>query len=208
MTMTIRLTEITIFVLRSESIADCHKNGVTVMKTTVFVLLIASWFSVSLSVSVSAQTFKSGSDAGESGSLTGSVVGVGGNISALSGSGFSFRHHLPNRFSYMLTSYAYKTHSEGSWNYGVEVQYDFLLKEKVRFYLLVGASHYYHFDRNLHEGTQNDYEGPDRFGGGLGLETPLIGDDLCFSFNWTLTSFQPIGDLIPYPYGGLHYYFR
>lgn len=171
-------------------------------------ILLAVTLTIMLAVGAEAQTFKSGADAGESGSITSSVVGIGGNVSALSGSGFSFRHHLPNRFSYMLTGYAYKTRPEGSWNYGVEIQYDFILKERLRFYFLAGASHYYHFDRSKSNSTINDYEGPDRFGGGLGLETPLIGDNFCLSFNWTLTSFQPVGDLIPYPYGGVHYYFR
>jgi hypothetical protein len=107
--------------------------------------------------------------------------------------------------SYMVTGYAYKTREMVSYNYGIELQYDVLLKEKLRFFALVGASHFY-FDSNPDE-RNNEFVGPDRFGGGLGLETN-IGSAVCLTMSGKLVSFQPVGDLIPFAGFAMHYYLK
>ena len=152
-----------------------------------------------------AQTGTSGEDAGENSILAGSVVGIGANVDVMSGLGVSVRHHLPQSFSYMVTGYAYKTRDVISYNYGIELQYDVLLKERLRFYALVGGSQFY-YDGNP-DVRENEYVGPTRFGGGLGLETNL-GSAVCFSVSGKLVSFQPVGDLIPFAGLAMHYYLK
>lgn len=167
-----------------------------------FALALGIAFSSSQAV---AQTGTSGEDAGENSILAGSVIGIGANVDVMSGLGVSVRHHLPQNFSYMVTGYAYKTRDVVSYNYGLELQYDVLLKERLRFYALVGGSQFY-YDGNPDE-RGNEYVGPTRFGGGLGLETNL-GSAVCFSVSGKLVSFQPVGDLIPFAGLAMHYYLK
>ncbi|HET6401275.1 MAG TPA: hypothetical protein VFH95_07735 [Candidatus Kapabacteria bacterium] len=159
--------------------------------------------------SARSQTAISGNDTTGHADISNTVFGLGADFSALSGEGISMRMHFPERLSLMFTGYIYRSSNptETMYDYGVEGQYDLVLRGRIRFYLLAGASHYSDvIEDRYHNGNQ--YTGPDRLGGGFGIETTLIGNDLCVSLSVALTFFQPSGDIIPLPQGGIHYYFR
>jgi len=184
--------------------------------------IIAGLFLIGLvtasSISISNAQTSTSADTTNSSILSRSVFGIGAHFSPLSGAGVSFRHHLPGRLSYMLTGYVYKASDEITYNIGLELQYDIFIRERVRFYALAGVSHWYDVMRetaynDITNSTytymgSNTFGGPDRLGAGIGLETNLIGESLCLSISGALVSFQPTGDLIIYPAGAIHYYFR
>jgi len=163
------------------------------------------------------QTGVSGVDTGARAYLNESVFGLGANFSPLSGIGLSMRQHLPLRFSYMIDGYYAKTTDGKYYSYGAELQYDLIFRERVRFYVLTGASHFYsdqtdsYYDPvngSYRAKTGNTFEGPDRLGAGFGIETNLIGDDFCVMLEGVFVSYQPTGEFIPGAAGSLHYYFR
>ncbi|MDP4200069.1 MAG: outer membrane beta-barrel protein [Bacteroidota bacterium] len=166
----------------------------------------ALFIMVSFAGMVHSQTGASG-DTGRA-QISGTVFGLGANFSATSGIGVSLRLHLPDRISGMVTGYGFKTSDEVMYNFGFELQYDVVVKERLRFYALGGVSHFYDEFRNGPPPTTNTYSDPDRFGGGFGVEVYLTGLDICVAAEIALTSFQPSGDLIPYPSANVHYYFR
>jgi hypothetical protein len=156
------------------------------------------------STTVLAQTGRSGADNEDRTTITDHVFGAGVNFSLVSGSGFSFRHHLPYvPVAYQISGFGWSTESLTSYNIGVEVQYDFFLKESGRFYALVGMGHFYHADT----ASFNKLDDPQRFGLGVGYEVALS-DMTGFSINTTFTYFSPSGHILPLPYAGLHFYFR
>lgn len=155
---------------------------------------------------------------GDKTSMQKNVFGFGTNVSLMSGIGVSFKEHFArNPLSYMVTGYVFKDKTGATYDFGLEVQYDFYMKEFTRFYALAGFSYFY----NGTKGTQydpiagslintseyNQLEGPKRFGVGIGFDIAL-GYSISFYGNVTLTSFQPVGDLLIYPYGGLMFYFN
>ncbi len=165
-----------------------------------------------------AQTGTSASDTGNRANILESVFGLGANFSPLSGMGLSVRQHLAAKLSWMVDGYYAKTTDGSNYSYGLELQYDLILKDRVRFYVLGGASYYYGNQRftayNSADGSQydafsgNTFTGPTRLGGGFGIETNLIGDDFCILADLVFVSYQPTGEFIPSASGGVHYYFR
>lgn len=148
------------------------------------------------------------------------VYGIGANISLATGAGFSFRHHLANSpFSYMVTGYGWKSSDELSFDYGLELQYDFYLRENTRFYGLAGASYFYDWlkdDQSSFDPSgnfipnrirHNKLAGPTRIGAGVGYEISL-GSSVGMYLNITATSYQPEGSFNVYPFGGMHVYFK
>ena len=164
-----------------------------------------------------AQTGSSASDTGNRANILESVFGLGANFSPLSGMGLSVRQHFAAKISWMVDGYYAKTSDGASYSYGAEIQYDLILKDRVRFYVLGGASHYYQDQpvtmynpdgSSFQAFSGNTFSGPTRFGGGFGIETNLIGDDFCVLADLVFVSYQPSGDFIPGGSVGLHYYFR
>jgi hypothetical protein len=179
--------------------------------------LFASMISLSMSNSL-AQTGIIGTEEGDKTSLDKSVFGLGTNFSLMSGSGLSFKQHFPHiPLSYMVSGYVWKDEHGAAYNYGLEIQYDIYMKDKSRFYLTAGASYYYTGTKNaqydfvtgsyIYEKEVNLLRGPKRLGGGIGYET-AVSTSVGFFCNLTITSFQPAGDLMILPYGGLMIYFR
>jgi hypothetical protein len=166
-----------------------------------------------------AQTGTVGTQEGDKTALEQNVYGLGTNFSLMSGVGLSFKEHFAHsHWSYMLTGYADVDNSGGSgatYDYGAEIQYDIYLKQETRFYAFTGASYFYQGQEvntpdpvaNIKQSIQNSLAGPTRFGAGAGFET-AISSSICFYVNLSLTSFQPSGDLLIYPYGGLMIYFK
>ena len=148
-----------------------------------------------------------------------SVFGLGANFSPLSGIGLSVRQHFVNKFSWMVTGYFARADAGTDYSYGAELQYDLILKDRIRFYVCGGAGFYYDDQPQSstvqHRGDTlfipaytNTYLGPTRLGGGFGIETNMIGDDFCIMMNLLFISYQPIGDFQPFGSVALHYYFR
>ena len=164
-----------------------------------------------------AQTGTIASSEGDKTSLEQNVYGFGTNFSLMSGVGLSFREHFKHSpFSYMLTGYVFKDKSGATYDYGVELQYDIYMKEFTRFYGFAGASYFYNGARQsqfdpivgqLNIAEYNQLDGPQRVGAGIGFET-AIGYSVSLYANLSLTSFQPVGDLLIYPYGGIMIYFK
>jgi hypothetical protein len=174
-----------------------------------------------LAASAGVSTAQTGSSAGDTSraKLSESVFGLGVNFSPLSGAGLSVRQHFIAKISYMVDGYFARTEAGTDYSYGLELQYDLILKDRIRFYILGGTSYFYDDSPNpppqYHRGDtiltkpySNTYLGPLRIGGGFGIETNLIGDDFCILGDLVFISYQPIGDFQPYGSVGLHYYFR
>ena len=187
----------------------------------------ATTFCLALLFSISAFTFLAGISNAQTGTIAASegdkttleqnVYGFGTNFSLMSGVGLSFREHFKHSpFSYMLTGYVFKDKTGATYDYGVELQYDMYMKEFTRFYGFAGASYFYNgakqsqFDPivgQLNIAEYNQLDGPQRVGAGIGFET-AIGYSVSIYANLSLTSFQPVGDLLIYPYGGIMIYFK
>jgi hypothetical protein len=148
-----------------------------------------------------------------------SVFGLGANFSPLSGIGLSVRQHFATKISWQVAGYFARTDAGTDYSYGAELQYDLILKDRIRFYVAAGTGYYYddqpdsmtvkHRGDDVHiPAYTNTYLGPTRLGGGFGIETNMIGDDFCIMLNLLFISYQPIGDFQPFGSVGLHYYFR
>ncbi len=127
------------------------------------------------------------------------VFGLGVGVGLLSGAGFSFRHHLPERFSYQITGGIIKIESNLSYDIGLELQFD-LVNAQTRFYGLVGTGYYY-----AGTSSRNDMKAPFRFGAGAGVEWNVSGG-FHFTLAGALTYFSD-GDILPLPQCGLYFYF-
>ena len=181
-------------------------------------ILVTSLLSVAVTTTSFAQTGSSAADTSRA-KMVESVFGLGANFSPLSGMGLSVRQHFSNKFSYMVDGYFARTDAGQDFSYGAELQYDLILKDRIRFYVLAGGSYFYDDSPNpvtqFHRGDtiltkpySNTFLGPLRIGGGFGVETNLIGDDFCLLGDLVFISYQPIGDFMPYGSVGIHYYFR
>jgi hypothetical protein len=148
-----------------------------------------------------------------------SVFGLGANFSPLSGIGLSVRQHFATKISWQVAGYFARADQGTDYSYGAELQYDLILKDRIRFYVAAGAGFYYddqadsmvvkHRGDDVHiPAYTNTYLGPTRLGGGFGLETNMIGDDFCIMLNLLFISYQPIGDFQPFGSVAVHYYFR
>jgi hypothetical protein len=133
------------------------------------------------------------------------IYGLGLNFSPVSGYGVAAKAHFASRFSLMATGYVTKTSGETFYNYGLELQYDLLVRDRARLFLLAGASHYYDENLDFTNGPQNS---TDHLGVGFGFELSLMDDGLCVDASLELMSNQPSGDLNIYPAAGMHYYFH
>ena len=162
------------------------------------------------------QTGTVGTQEGDKTTLDQNVYGLGTNFSLMSGIGIAFKEHFAHsRLSYMVTGYVWKDQSGGTYDYGLEVQYDIYLKQETRFYTFAGGSYFYDGAKvstndpitGISQSVQNQLAGPGRMGAGVGFET-AVGSAVCFYASLSLTSFQPSGDLFIYPYGGLMIYFK
>ena len=162
------------------------------------------------------QTGMVGTQEGDKTTLEQNVYGLGTNFSLMSGIGISFKEHFAHsRLSYMITGYVWKDQSGGTYDYGLEMQYDIYLKQETRFYAFAGTSYFYDGSKvtrddlitGLSQSIQNQLAGPLRIGAGAGFET-AVGSAVCFYASLSVTSFQPSGDLFIYPYGGLMVYFK
>lgn len=170
------------------------------MKKFTVVLLSCVFVLASVSTALG-QTGTTRSDAPDQTVITDHVFGLGLGVSLATGSGFSFRHHLPQiPFSYQLSGYVWNSGFK-AFSVGLELQYDLFLNSSGRLYVLAGLSRYgYESD----EGDKLD--DPNRLGVGVGYEVPLS-DAFGLSVNLTVTSFQPSGDILPLPGGGVYVYF-
>jgi hypothetical protein len=128
------------------------------------------------------------------------VYGVGLAGGWISGTGFSFREHLPGRLSYQVTGGIIKVGDKLTYNVGVEPQYDLVIGETSRLFALLGLGYYY-------SGTSsnNDLSAPFRFGLGAGVEWNVSG-----GFHVTTACgvvYFSDGIILPVPQVGAHYYF-
>jgi opacity protein-like surface antigen len=172
-------------------------------KFSIAMLLIVLLCSGALTAS--AQTGTTRSDVPNQNQITDNVFGLGGAFSLATGSGFSFRHHLPLiPFSYQITGYGWKS-GFTAFSVGIELQYDLFVQEEGRLYVLAGASRYGYEPEEVTE-EDKGLDDPNRMGIGVGYELPLT-DAFGVAFNLTLTSFQPSGDLLPLPGAGAYIYF-
>jgi hypothetical protein len=168
------------------------KKAVVVLCSCVFLLGSAS--------SALGQTGTTRSDASDQTVITEHVFGLGLSVSLATGSGFSFRHHLPNMpLSYQLSGYVWDSGFE-AFSIGLELQFDLFLNASGRLYALAGLSRYGYEDGDAR------LDDPNRLGVGVGYELPLS-DTFGLSANLTVTSFQPSGDILPLPGGGVYIYF-
>jgi hypothetical protein len=134
--------------------------------------------------------------------ITDHVFGLGLSVNLATGSGFAFKHHLPNiPFAYQITGYGWKS-GFTAWSIGAEVQYDLFVQPEGRLYAVAGASRYWYSSEDGGS-TLND---PNRLGIGVGFELALT-DKFGVALSLMLTSFQPSGDLLPLPGAGAFIYF-
>jgi len=137
---------------------------------------------------------------GHDGGLTENVYGLGLALGAASGVGLSFRQHFPGYVSYQLIGGIIKVDSETSYDFGGELQYDFIRGQGVRFFAAAAAGYYYSGGRQ-----GNDIEAPGRIGVGIGGEVPVQGG---FHVSGELLfTFFSDGNVLPLPQVSMHYYF-
>ncbi len=128
------------------------------------------------------------------------VFGLGLAAGVATGSGISFRHHLPSVMSYQLTGGIIKVNDNLSYSLGAEVQFDLARGPLSRFYVGGGVSYYY-----SGSSSHNDMEGPARMGAGIGGEYAGA-SGIHFSGNLMFTYFSD-GTVLPLPQIGIYYYF-
>jgi len=129
-----------------------------------------------------------------------SVFGLGFAAGMLSGAGLSFRHHVPERFSYQITGGIIKVEDDLSYNIGFEPQFDLVNGQTTRFFALVGLGYYY-----SGKPSPNEVKGPFRLGAGIGIEWNVSG-----GFHITIAGaflYSSDGNILPLPQCGAHYYF-
>jgi hypothetical protein len=137
---------------------------------------------------------------GHDGGLTENVYGLGLALGAASGVGLSFRQHFPGYVSYQLIGGIIKVDRETSYDFGGELQYDFIRGQGVRFFAAAAAGYYYSGGKR-----GNDLDAPGRFGMGIGGEVPVQGG---FHISGEiLFTFFSDGNVLPLPQVGMHYYF-
>jgi len=137
---------------------------------------------------------------GHDGGLTENVYGLGLALGAASGVGLSFRQHFPGYVSYSLVGGIIKVDNETSYDFGGELQYDFIRAQGVRFFAAAAAGYFYSGGRR-----GNDLEAPGRIGVGVGGEVPVQGG---FHISGELLfTFFSDGNVLPLPQVGMHYYF-
>jgi hypothetical protein len=134
-------------------------------------------------------------------SLSSGALGLGFFASPAGGIGLSFRHHLPGRISYQVTAGVIKSSSHASYCVGGELQYTLVRAPGHRVYVAAATGYYYSGPPE-----QNNLEAPWRFGLGVGGELP-IGGGFTLMGDLLFTYFSD-GALIPYPAGGVFYYFN
>jgi hypothetical protein len=128
------------------------------------------------------------------------VYGLGLALGAASGVGLSFRQHFPGYVSYSLIGGIIKVDNETSYDFGGELQYDFIRGQWVRFFAAAAAGYYYTGGKR-----GNDLEAPGRIGMGIGGEVPVQGG---FHVSGELLfTFFSDGNVLPLPQVSIHYYF-
>ncbi|HMK38034.1 MAG TPA: hypothetical protein VK569_01760 [Bacteroidota bacterium] len=137
---------------------------------------------------------------GISGGLKQNVFGLGLAAGAASGIGISFRQHFPGYFSYEINGGIIKVNKETSYDFGAELQYDFIRGAGVRFFSALAGGYYYSGGVN-----GNNVEAPARLGVGVGGEVPIQGG---FHISGEiLFTFFSDGTVLPLPQVAMHYYF-
>lgn len=137
-----------------------------------------------------------GRDAG----LREDVFGLGLALGAATGTGLSFRHHLPGTWSYQITGGIIKVDDETSYAIGGELQYDLIRATTSRFFVGGGLAYYYSGHKR-----GNNLDGPGRIGFGIGGEVAIRGGfhvsgELFFTYFTDDT-------VLPLPQIGMYYYF-
>jgi hypothetical protein len=152
--------------------------------------------------SVSAQTGSTRSDMPNNSVITDNVFGLGLSVNLATGSGFAFKHHLPNiPIAYQITGYGWNS-GFTAWSIGAEVQYDLFVQPEGRLYAVAGGSRYGYTSKD----GKTSLNDPNRLGIGVGFELAL-NDKFGLAFSLMLTSFLPSGELLPLPGAGAFIYF-
>jgi opacity protein-like surface antigen len=128
------------------------------------------------------------------------VFGLGVAGGAASGTGLSFRHHLPTAWSYQITGGIIKVKDRLSSAIGAELQYDLVRSAIHRFFVGGGLGHYY-----SGRSSGNELEAPARVGLGIGGEFVVAPGLHTLTELW-FTYFSD-GTILPLPQIGFYYYF-
>lgn len=127
------------------------------------------------------------------------VFGLGGYVGLGTGMGLSFRHHLASVFSYQFAAGIIKDSRTLLFDAGLELQFDLMRNENLRFYAGGGLGYYYKGK------DSNELKGPLRIALGIGAETKAK-SSVHISGNLYFTYFTD-GTILPLPQVGIHYYF-